>query len=501
VSSSVDFWFFGFDVSFGDDDPTPPPQTLLQFWQTTHQPGPNTSDRGDNDADPLVSSLTWNPTADVANSNGVLQTPLPAGAAFKFILQDGNMPQPMKQTGGTTTSTPPPVLSTGAGAGWFVKGGTFQFGITTEFALSAATVDGTTVAGHGPVSLPAAGDPAEAVYSRPMRVITPITSVLTIKVEHEVGSNWVTIGGWLDVAFITKLVPTALWSSYDPQLDLLRLDPSGPPPSTLLNGTASTIKRAMGVTLSAPPPVMAKALVPTFEATSAAEASVQQYDPVAKKLTDWFIPAFEPEQDSKYLAAKLTADEVKLTAEERWDAMISTWSALESEQSVLTDPADGMLMVAATEVFLWNVNRPQTETASTPTASTPTTTESQAKRFAAGGGNGSAVTVPAGGGGTVPAGGGIVPTGDGPVPAGGGTVPAGGGTVPAGGGTVPAGGGTVPTGGGTVPAGGGTVPAGGSTTPTTPTTQPPWMLTGQLPMNLINGLKDRYLALPRVCVT
>jgi hypothetical protein len=471
VSSSVDFWFFGFDVSFGDDDPIPPPQTLLQFWQTTHQPGPNTSDRGDNDADPLVSSLTWNPTAVVVNSDGVLQTPLPAGAAFKFILQDGNMPQPMKQTGGSTTSTPPPVPSTGAGAGWFVKGGTFQFGITTEFALSAATVmgatvDGTTVAGQGPVSLPAAGDPADAVYSRPMRVMTPITSVLTIKVEHEVGSNWVTIGGWLDVAFITKLIPTSLWSSYDPQLDLLRLDPSGPPPSTLLNGTASTIKRAMGVTLSAPPPVMAKALVPTFEATSAAEASVQQYDPVAKTLTDWFIPAFEPEQDSKYLAAKLTADEVKLTAEERWDAMISTWSALESEQSVLTEPADGMLMVAATEVFLWNINRPQTETASPPTASTPTTTESRAKRFAAGGGNGRAVTVPAGGGGTVPAGGG-----------------------------------TVPAGGGTLPAGGGTVPAGGSTTPTTPTTQPPWMLTGQLPMNLINGLKDRYLALPRVCVT
>jgi len=389
------------------------------------------------------------------------------------------MPQPMKPTraatggptpaaGGSATPTPvtqpPSVPSTGAGAKWFVKGGTFQFGITTEFALSAATVAGTADVNQQPVTLPAAGAPAETVYSRPMQVIDPITSTLTITIKHVVGNNKNVIGGWLDVDFIKKAVPTALWSSYEPSLDLLRLDPSSPPPGELLNGTSSTVMHAMGVTLSAPKPILSKANIPVFNATAAAEFGVQQT--VDGKLEDWYIPKFEPEQ-KKFVAANLTDAEKKLDANSLWDAMIATWKALDSKQDIVSDPVNGLLVVAATEVFGWNVNRPQSETA---------TTSSQSSSSPA-----SRSTVPASG--ATPAGGTVLAAG---------TVPADDTTHASG--TVPAGS-TVPPVGGTVPAGGGR-----SVTPT-PTPAEVWKLTGTLPINLIDGLKDRYLALPRVCVT
>lgn len=385
--SSVDFWFFGFDIQFGAGREDPPPLPLSDFWATTHSPGPTSADRPDNDQDPQQTLVLSNPDAGDASIQPVTPSPAPTpidGAAFKFVLQTGNFPQatkptilPLASTGSTTPPPAPPITSTGAGAKWFVKGGTFQFGIMTGFALSAANIAGTSEQYEGPLSLPAATDPIEQVFSRPCHVSTRIKSTLTITIEHIVGSQRKTVGGWLNVAFIRKNVPSALWASYDATLDVAQLDPTGPPPSDLLNGAAATISLALGVSLTAPKPVLSISWIPAFNATEAASAGVLDLRPdhlvkVGNSLegADWYIPPFEPVQ-TRFLAADLTPAEKGMDAQTRWAEVQSTWGGLKTQEQVVGDNVNGVLVLAATEIFGWNLNRPQAELATTVVGSEP----------------------------------------------------------------------------------------------------------------------------------
>ena len=77
--------------------------------------------------------------------------------------------------GGEATTAAQNVLSTGAGAIWHFRGGSFQSCISTDFAIFIATIEGSAdpIEG-GPVTLTATEN--QAIYSRPMYVVDPIKS-------------------------------------------------------------------------------------------------------------------------------------------------------------------------------------------------------------------------------------------------------------------------------------------------------------------------------------
>jgi hypothetical protein len=387
VLFSVNFWFYGFDIGFGAPIGDAPTLELLDFWRTTHKPGPSTSDRQDNDPNPVQTLLTYD--AEVLPKNQAVAQPAVPGAAFKFVLEDGSFPvMPTRPESPARAAGPDTAPNTGAGALWHVKGGSFRFGITTEFALSSAVVAGTNE------SLP-----TEAVFASPMHVTKAITSSLTIEIRRRLPAGTLSdpVPGWRGLSFKHKAAPAALWSPYDSSVDIIARGPRAGPPPSLLDGTKdATRKQAFGLSLSAPLPVLSLSHIPKFNASAAAKLAVQ--DLSSGTAMDWYMPDLEGTQ-TRFLAAPLSDAEKAMDAPARWEETADIWDeAVGQAEDVLNDAADGVLAVVATKILGWDVSRPVGEVA-----------------------------------------------------------------------------------------------ADGSTSP-------PWRLTGKPPKKLIKGLKDFYLALPRVCV-
>ncbi|KAM7184244.1 hypothetical protein V8F33_013107 [Rhypophila sp. PSN 637] len=435
----VDFWFFGFDIEFGARLGRPPPLELLEFWKTTHQPGPGSSERQDVDPNPVQAELVYN-DGKVINT----VTKYVPNAAFKFVLEDGNFPMPSSATSplGATSASANTVPSTGAGAMWFVKGGAFRLGITTEFAISAIKVVGTTdepkTARNKWGGYPEGKMETEDVFSSPMHVTEKINSTLTVTITRIFGKDKPPeqIKLWREVTPNVKKVPVAMWSKYDSSLDIMALGPRARPPPTLLdNKSAATQEQTLGVSMAAPWPEISKSTIPKFQASAMARMGVKNIDPdldedgkkqmvkneqtgemeVKMETVDWYIPKIEDIQ----LAFKPAAEEKGLEPVERWNDMSDKWAEFgangagwvdgvvmkkkddqkEDDKAVEQNPTDGLLSMAA-GVFGW---------------------DQDANR----------------------------------------------------------------------PAGEKDTPAG---------ERPPWLLKGAMPKKLVNGLTDFYLALPRVCV-
>ena len=253
--------------------------------------------------------------------------------------------RPESSAGAASPDTAP---NTGAGALWHVKGGSFQFGITTEFALSHAIVAGTDE------SLP-----TEAVFASPMHITQAITSSLTIEIRRRLSGGTLSdpIPGWRGLSFNHKAAPAALWSPYDPSLDIMARGPRAGPPPSLLDGTKdATRMQAFGISLSAPLPVLSLSQIPKFNASAAAKLAVE--DLSSGKATDWYIPDLEGTQ-TRFLAAPLSDTEKKMDAPARWKETAGIWDkAVSQGEDVLNDAADGVLAVVATKIFGWDVSRP-----------------------------------------------------------------------------------------------------------------------------------------------
>lgn len=316
----VDFYLFGFSVDFGSQNPPPAALNLHKFWEMVHQPGPTGASPGINDLHPLQSQLTYDAhEKDQQGKNLPAKVTTEDGAAHKFILEDGNCPMPKE---GSTDSTDP--TSTGTGAPWYVKGGTFRFRITSDFAISQLQV-----AGAGP-----SGDPANFaislsattgdICSQPMRISAPadpnadppIKSTLSVTIREKEGDQSI-IGGWQNVAFVVKPVPSAVWGSYVRANDPLF---SGTP-DTLLNGDNASTPASMGVMLSAPAPELAPSFIPAFNATDAAKLSIEDGRIDPKHPTPWYLADPEPTQ-TQYLAAPPTAEQQQL------GEVVARWTAL-----------------------------------------------------------------------------------------------------------------------------------------------------------------------------
>ncbi|KJX99853.1 hypothetical protein TI39_contig350g00003 [Zymoseptoria brevis] len=304
----VDFWFFGFDLYFGSHGALPDPLSLAEFWEQVHKAGP---------AGGHV------PAEDDTAQN------LEVG--LKHNLQTGNFPMPAKDSKEPTNA--------GAGQKWYVKGGSFSFRVSADFALSSAFVateesEDAKEAAQDKISdaytakATAVQDPAKpntSIFSVPMHVNNGnqhggIKSVMyvTIYQKQKNGGKEV-ISGW-KAAYVVKDVPSALWSEYDENNDAMR---RGADTSKLLSPDGATIALPMGISLIAPDPVLALSKIPDFNATDMAKAQVKQ-----KGGQDWLIPTatlYDEKSVVTFPAAPLSAAETDANGTKKWNAVKSVW--------------------------------------------------------------------------------------------------------------------------------------------------------------------------------
>ncbi|MCJ1385951.1 hypothetical protein MMC17_009076 [Xylographa soralifera] len=336
----VDFYLFSFSVDFGASPQALPPINLEDFWKMVHQPGPNQQATAkDQDSNPVLSRLEYTSSDSTTKDDSTVPE-----AAHKFILEDGMFPMPAKK--GSAAVDP---ASTGAGANWFVKGGTFRFGIASDFAIASAELNDLL----RPLPSPA----KDSIFSRPMHVSDPITtSTIKITIRHvvEKETSGTIVDGWRNVNLVTKSVPKAVWAAYDPKID--PLNPNSDLGS-LLKGDAPTTDLAMSLMLQAPAPVLAESLIPVFKATAAAKMEV--LDTRVSPNAEWILAKPEDMQ-VKYLAAAVKSDESKKSKQDQWTDVKLEWQKAAIAQDVVGNDTSGMIGTC-TDLFDWIKNRPQGE--------------------------------------------------------------------------------------------------------------------------------------------
>jgi hypothetical protein len=309
-----------------------------------HKPGPEVSSQNQNDISPspVRSLLTFSQDPKVSNEEG---------AAFKFVLEDGNYDVP-KKVNPDDKNNP---SSNGDGKPWNVKGGSFKFRIKVDFAISHATVaapDGTDPSQIFDKDV----DPENNnVCSRPMRVDQPMESKLVVTIKEKTSGD--IIGSWKNIAFDIKSVPTATFGVYSTATDPLQ----NKDPSAFLGGGDATVPLAMGLKIEAPPPILAASLIPPFSMADASRLGILDFRVDTVRGTDWHIEKIEPQQ-TIYIPAELTDEEAAKDNKTQWADMASKWTALTAktsqQQAILNDPKDGLL-AACTDFLGWNVNRNQ----------------------------------------------------------------------------------------------------------------------------------------------
>ena len=166
-SAYVDFWVFGFTVTFGDNSSHGPPKTLPEFYQMLLQ--------NSNPAD----------TQNGGNGDHILS------------VVSG------QYAGNASKMQAPP------GSEWVVRRSGFQFSVRCRFALESVSINKGS---------PVQASPANKIYSKPMQLSGPtpdqpkaadeyIASSMTITIV-QVGES--TIGTFAPTPIISQM-PTALW--------------------------------------------------------------------------------------------------------------------------------------------------------------------------------------------------------------------------------------------------------------------------------------------------
>ncbi|KAG4443042.1 hypothetical protein IFR05_001496 [Cadophora sp. M221] len=287
-SAYVDFWFFSFSFSFGKRIEGPPPIPLKEFYTLCEKSGP--PDKSPNSApiDDLVVQL-------------------------KLSLEAGAFPMPSQDKEGQSEPD-----DTGAGAKWFVKGGSFQFRVSSVFALTEGYLetgksaqrqnDGTTVPvldQNKTLMQPIEpGTLAPRLSSLPMDLSASsgpdgITSKMCIAVQ-DVDPSGETKEGFKP-AFVVKEMPLTLWA-----------DPKHAPDR--LSAEKGTVQLPMAVTLSAPDPMLAYAKIPPFNATDMSKLCAGSN----------IVPDLPGVAQSELLPEVLVASTE--TPTEKWAAMQVTWT-------------------------------------------------------------------------------------------------------------------------------------------------------------------------------
>lgn len=358
----MDFYLFGFDIYFGNQNDIPPPLSLADFWQLVHKLAPPPVDPKTQNADEKVTRAIDDEMCNIT-----------------FSLEDGAFVMPNRDpppNADGTPAAPSPVANTGANSTWTVKGGTFQFRMSTEIPLSQAYVrypipeDGSTPApaegvptttpgisvqpkttALSPADLNDDDDanrfpiiplvPLNPVYAKPMHLnatTAPLTSKLTFQVKDHHGNL---VDDW-QIFYLRAPVPTTTWGIYDQGKD-----PNHVSASDALNGVDNTVMLATALSVHSPPPSLSKSNIPDFNATAASRLQIPR--DVIRDASDtmvalpWQLPVPEPTQTEGLPGDAFEADQPLAT---QWGGVQSKWTS-SYKKDLVGDRDVGMLAVAA----------------------------------------------------------------------------------------------------------------------------------------------------------
>lgn len=298
----VDFWVFGFDVNFGEENkPEPKALSLDEFIDVVCQ-----------------SSNTGMPSLDSLPA----PTNVESHQVYVFSVHEGLIPT------NKAKSTP------SSGDLWKVRAATFEFSVTSKFAFNEAIV--TTPRSEGDKNIAVPGTDGE-IYAKPMYSTSPISSKLHITITPETPSvldeQPSTEPLWDSNSSIRKDVPVALWGKCRFYLlsfihpvsfgkanaitDDSASDPShNKNPSSLLNGTKDkTVNLAMGVHIIKPHPLPSVDNTVPFNVEKFQILSLPAEKPVA--VPNKPTKAFEPLPDmgtQQWEAVKTVYNEKEQTA-------------------------------------------------------------------------------------------------------------------------------------------------------------------------------------------
>lgn len=168
----VDFWITSFDIHFGDSPTDVPTITLITFYELVLQ-----ASSQQKAAETETERIT-----DVTETDTVQR---PKNEGHVFLPISGLM---------NTSEVPEKVQN----APWTVRSGTFSFVVSCKMAIDTAKQGN---------KLPAITH--EDVYSKPMKLTNPMSSVLTIEISRKDVPQDDTV--WAMEKYI-KSVPTGLWA-------------------------------------------------------------------------------------------------------------------------------------------------------------------------------------------------------------------------------------------------------------------------------------------------
>ncbi|KAI1406916.1 hypothetical protein F5Y13DRAFT_183807 [Hypoxylon sp. FL1857] len=291
----VDFWIAAFDINFGNDASRNEAVSLEDFYllvlQTSSNPGLSAATSGK-----LIPGAEDEVEAKEELESSVITRPVNEG--HNFLAQSGLL----------NSNDKPERQQDDA---WYVRAGSFSFVVECKMPINAFTneLGGDPIITYGDV------------YGKPMKLKSPLDSVLTVKVVEQVkqGEPPVTDVGWQYDKYL-KSLPHGLWAVYNESSDpRLR----GNNISDLLNSDEGAITLMAGVLITAPKATIAPDPFPPYQV---ADADLQTL------LSEKPFPALATADDAWAPDQPSTGDNVK----EQYDAVYGAWN------NASTSPGNGV---------------------------------------------------------------------------------------------------------------------------------------------------------------
>ncbi|EGX44205.1 hypothetical protein AOL_s00210g77 [Orbilia oligospora ATCC 24927] len=278
----VDFWVFGFDITFGDKSAAPKPLSLEAFYQMVLQTGTGTG-----------TSITSGGSGD----------PAQAQIPHLFSCKKGALPS---SKDGKNVPKSHEI--------WHVRGGILSFTVTSRFAFNRVNVNDKKYD-----DLVVEND----LFAKPMQIKEALTSTLDIYITPSIPGRTMNSFEWYYSA-TAQSVPKGLWDKYDENQDPAI---KGNGITELLNGGDVQNNVPTGIVFSAPDP-------------SRSDDGILKYNAIEDMKEPVFglhdAPPYFPEpKPSRPNEAWIPAPEV--TGETQWDAASTAWSIPDAPVANLVD--------------------------------------------------------------------------------------------------------------------------------------------------------------------